>query len=142
MGYVGQIIANHFGSVNFAASAWASLGSITLTSGLWTVSASVYGDRNASSLSVFNLAYSIMANGDTAAYSTKYQFRTSTQMNISSGVNWDSFNFGTPIFYVRSDGTNLYFGDGSTLKLATLQYSVPWRFLIGGVSLHTVAPTL
>lgn len=123
-GYVGQIVSNHFGSVNFASAAWANFGSITLTSGLWLVSGSVAGDRNGATLSVFNLAYSIMANGDTSAYSTKYTLRTSTQINVTSSVSWDSFVFSTPSFYVRSDGTNLYFGDGSTLIASSQQLTM------------------
>lgn len=123
-GYVGQIVSNHFGSVNFASAAWANFGSITLTSGLWLVFGSVAGDRNGATLSVFNLAYSIMANGDTSAYSTKYNLRTSTQINVTSSVSWDSFVFSTPSFYVRSDGTNLYFGDGSTLIASSQQLTM------------------
>jgi len=102
-------------NVNLTSGLWTLIDSITLSSGLWSVSASSYWLRNGATISIFNVAGAVMANGDSANYSAKYMYRSVNQINTNAASTWDEMALSVSSFVVRSDGTSMYFGDGSTL---------------------------
>jgi hypothetical protein len=102
-------------NVNLTSGLWTLIDSITLSSGLWSVSASSYWLRNGATISIFNVACAVMANGDSANYSAKYMYRSANQINTNAASTWDEMALPVSSFVVRSDGTSMYFGDGSTL---------------------------
>jgi len=118
-GRVGQVIAAHTTTnTNLTNLAFTAVGSITIPSaGIWSISATAWSNRNGSSITAFNAAAAIMSPTNyTTQYGTLYSFRSSAQLNVASAVAWDEWTLCPSSFWVRSDGTNLYFADNTLIS--------------------------
>lgn len=123
-GYVGQIVQSTISiSTNLTSNSWTTITSATLSSGIWLVTGSIKFAKSGASQTFANIAAAIgTSNSDISTnYTSKYEFRSAAQISTegntvnSNTINFSEFGAAIQPFYVRSDGTNLYFGDGTTL---------------------------
>lgn len=122
--YPGQVLYSiQTTSQNNTSGSWVAISgvTITLTSGLWLVSGSGYFRSNNATFSNPQIGFGI---GNTAAqinseYGTGLVLRARTSFEFSAASSTSQHAHATPSFYVRSDGTNLYFADGATFVSAS-----------------------
>ena len=118
-GYVGQIISSQSTSlINLSSNTWIQLSSLTLNSGLWIISYSSAYNKNGSTYSTdTNIALAVGSSvaDINANYTTKYRMRTASQLNFNTVVSLTEMCVCSGQIYIRSDGTNLYFSDGTQL---------------------------
>lgn len=119
-GYIGQVVSSSSSSsVNLSSNAWNQITSITLSSGIWLVSYSNKYVRNGSTATTeINIAtaFGTSTSEISSNFSTKYQFRCSSQILFNPVVSLNEHILNNSGIYVRSDGSNLYFGDGTTIN--------------------------
>jgi hypothetical protein len=119
-GYVGEVKAVTGAFFNASSNAWTSAAtSLTLNAGNWLVSGSMSWIRNAATISSFEIATAIVGVTTPATiqtdFSSKYNLRTGFDIQTALSNSFSVFTTSMPSFYLRSDGTNLYFSDGTTM---------------------------
>ena len=119
--YVGEVKAVTGAFYNLSSAAWlASAASLTLNAGNWLVCGSFSFLRNNATVNNFEFAVAIVGVTTPATigsdYGSKYSLRTGFDIQ-TTGINnsFSVFNGSLPTFFVKSNGTNLTFADGTTL---------------------------
>lgn len=118
--YVGEVKAVTGAFFNASSGAWNSNAtSLTLNSGNWLVSGSMSWIRNAATIASFEIAAAVVGVTTPATiqtdFSSKYNLRTGFDLQTGLSNSFSVLTTAIPSFYLRSDGTNLYFSDGTTM---------------------------
>lgn len=118
-GYAGQVIhAIQSTNQTMASNAFTEISglSATLTTGIWMVQGTAYWNRNGAAMSAFEIACAL--GGSSADVNANYGatkfYRIRTAQEIATPSQIIASSTSIRPFYVRSDGTNLYFADGTT----------------------------
>lgn len=122
--YVGEIKTVTNSLYNLSSGAWLAASSgITLSTGSWLVCGSFAFLRNNATIANQEMAIAVVGPTTPATiqsdYAGKYQLRTGCDIQTTGITNsYSVWNQSLPTFFLRSDGTNLYFSDGSTMYAA------------------------